>query len=406
MQRSKILPAVLPPALVLGAFFILSPCVASDWVEDGVSEFRLPARQPPAQPPGAQDAPADYNVPAQAPPPVYRTPQKGERTWAGSGTTRDPGSDDDQAESEDVKTSGAIQGDGKNTPLQATISTFRQDYRRRTQLPGLDGFAANRLQQAPFFPPPDKAENISPTTFKSWLEKTHPGLKGNISKEDIIEVKGKWDDSGHVMRSFGLPFTQVSARSFSETNLDQAKVIVINCAGDIPSEAILSIRRFVGMGGFLITTDWALAGVLQKAFPGFVEWNGGYTEGRVVDAVVVDPDPELFKNVPQAAYWKLDKKSQTVKVVRPGPVRVLARSRLLMRMDPSELGILAFTLDYGRGRILHLVGHFDNNSDLAFNNALPDPAPGIGISFRQALAANFLVRAIKEHGNPVAAADQ
>ena len=114
----------------------------------------------------------------------------------------------------------------------------------------------------------------------------------------------------------------------------------------------------------------------------------------MVDAVVVDPDPRLFKNIPPTAFWKLDKKSQLVRVNRPKLVRVLARSRLLSRTDPSQFGILAFTLDFREGRVLHLVGHFDNNSDRAFNNALPDPAPGIDISMRQALAANFIVEAI------------
>lgn len=377
-----------------------SPCLASDWVEDDVSELRQPPRATPQnsqrQDSQMQDVPADYTQPGrqnfpskQADEPASFYNQPIERTWAGS--------QDENRKNEPPE----VKGDGTTTPLQATIRTYATDYRRKSQQPGLDGFANQTLEKAPFFPPPNKPENVSPSTFKAWLEKTHPELKGTITKNDIIEVKGKWDDSAHVMKSFGLPFTQVSTRSFSDTSLDQAKVVVINCAGDIQSEAILSIRRFVGMGGFLITTDWALAGVLQKAFPGFVEWNGGYTDSSVVDAVVVDPDPELFKNVPSTAYWKLDKKSQTVKIVRPGPVRVLARSRLLMRMDPSELGILAFTLDYGRGRILHLVGHFDNNSDLAFNNGLQDPAPGIGIAFRQGLAANFLIRAIREHANPV-----
>jgi hypothetical protein len=45
---------------------------------------------------------------------------------------------------------------------------------------------------------------------------------------------------------------------------------------------------------------------------------------------------------------------------------------------------------------MHLVGHFDNNSELAFNSAIPDAAPGLGFSLRQALAANFIAQALKQ----------
>jgi len=70
----------------------------------------------------------------------------------------------------------------------------------------------------------------------------------------------------------------------------------------------------------------------------------------------------------------------------------------LSRDDPDRRGILAVTFTFGRGHVLHLVGHFDNNATLAFGNMLPDPAPEIGISLRQALAANFLVAGLSPQG--------
>ncbi len=255
------------------------------------------------------------------------------------------------------------------------------------------------LEQSPI-PAMPKTIAVSPTVFKTWLQKTHPELMANISavgKDAVIEVKGSWDDSGHTMRSFGIPYTRIGAAKLGSADLSATKILVVNCAGDVPPSGIQKIQRFVRNGGWLLTTDWAL-GCVERAFPGYICWNGGYTESRVVDAVVVDPDPALFRNTVPYAFWKLDSKSQTLRVMRQEGVHVLARSRMLLTDDPSQLGVLAVTFSYGRGNVLHLVGHFDNNSDRAFNNALPDPAPRIGISLRQALAANFLAEAMKGNG--------
>lgn len=345
--------------------------LASDWVEEGVSEIRpdqqtqVDSNQPVERTRTLESSPESNDSPFDLPPGTTQPPAK-------TGNTSDT-----------------------SKPLEAKISTFKKDYRRPSRFPGLDGYAANVMQNAPALPIPQKDIAVNPSSYKSWLSATHPGVTESLNRESIIEVKGKWDDSGHVLRSFGIPHKRISARELGDTNLDKVYVVVVNCAGDLPAEGILSLRRYVGMGGYLLTTDWALDGVLKKTFPGYVTWNGGYTSSGVVDAVVVDPDPRLFKNIPPTAFWKLDKKSQLVRVNRPSKVRVLARSRLLSRTDPSQFGILAFTLDFRQGRVLHLVGHFDNNSDRAFNNALPDPAPGIKISMRQALAANFIVEAIR-----------
>ncbi len=75
-------------------------------------------------------------------------------------------------------------------------------------------------------------------------------------------------------------------------------------------------------------------------------------------------------------------------------LRVLVRSRGLSRED--GLGIMAVTFPFGRGQVLHMVGHFDNAPDkFRFGDTLPDPAPVIGISLRQALAANFVVAGLE-----------
>jgi hypothetical protein len=75
---------------------------------------------------------------------------------------------------------------------------------------------------------------------------------------------------------------------------------------------------------------------------------------------------------------------------------VLARSFQLAQSDPDHQGILAVEFSYGKGKVLHLVGHFDYNSSLGFlRYILPDAIPGRGIGLRQAIATNFLMQALE-----------
>jgi len=272
---------------------------------------------------------------------------------------------------------------------------------------GTDAGANVLLQQAPFLPVP-RTVSVQPSTFKGWLESTHGGESSTFGKTTIVEIKGQWDDCGHIIHNFGLPFTRISPAGLPRADLSKTKIIVVNCGANFDADSLSVIRNFVAHGGFLMTTDWALDSCLQKAFPGYVEWNSGYTDNSVVDAVVVDRDPELTKGLPRVGSWKLEDKSQTVQVIRKMEVEVLVRSRVLMQREPSQLGILALTFPYGDGQVLHLVGHFDNNADRASNSALPDPAPIIGIGLRQAIAANFIMAAGREGGlvsAPTAKAD-
>jgi hypothetical protein len=352
----------------------------SDWVEDGVSEFSVPRGRPET---------------LRQPPPA---PEQDQQVFQYQKTT------DSQTSKPPDLPVGEITDDGIpldttgktkkiRTPIQAGISTWQQGSGN-----GFDQRAARLLQQSPVLATP-RIINADPKVFKSWLTANNPGVLDGATKESIIEIKGEWDDCAHALRTFGLPYTRVNAKKLSETNLNNTKIIVVNCEGHLPMEAILQLRRFVAMGGYLLTTDWALQNVVDKAFPGIIEWNEGYyTDGnvnKIVDAVVVADDPALTAGTPPVGHWQLVKKSQIVRILKTDTVKVLARSRQ-MREDPDGLGILAVTFGYGNGRVMHLVGHFDNNSELAFNGAIPDPAPGLGFSLRQALAANFIAQALKQ----------
>lgn len=289
------------------------------------------------------------------------------------------------------------------TTLQGNVSDIGLGTAGNANNQGLGAFAENILQTAPKIPYPEP-KNVGSGTFRAWLQKTHPGLPQN-SKDSIVEVKGQWDDSGHILHALGLSYTRVSPAALLKTNLRNTAVIVVDCAGNLNQDSLDLVRNFVLNGGYLVTTDWALDNCLTRITsynsPGFLEWNGGYSYADIVDAVVVDPVPELTAGCVPYARWKLDDKCQTVRVRHKALVHVLVRSKMLAaRGDPDNLGILAATFDFGRGKVLHVVGHCDNNSTGAFNTQLPDPAPSMGISLRQGLIANFIVEGLKAHPQP------
>ncbi|MBN9396046.1 MAG: hypothetical protein J0H83_12435 [Candidatus Melainabacteria bacterium] len=403
--------------LVSWSFVLPVRAADSDWIEGDADEVRLHNNRFPTAGAGSQrPTPLRSRPEPQAEQPELFQPRS-ERYVR---DTRYNGADDEdvalQADNPPPQKGGERErpvlkvGSGNTKPLQGGVSSIGTPPSRLDR--GRDSMAAQLLQQAPYLDRPSTIA-VSPSAFKAFLEKNHKGEAAAFGKTTIIEIKGKWDDSGHIIRSFGLPSTKVPSSKLPETDLSQTRILVANCGAEFNEASIKTIRDFVAQGGFLLSTDWALDACLKKAFPGYVEWDGGYTENRVVDAVIVDRDPVLLAGVPRVAHWKLEDKSQTVRVLKRREVQVLARSRALIQMqmgpnatfvtqyshpvlngDPVCEGTLALTFSYGQGHVLHLIGHFDNNADRAFTNALADPAPIIGIGLRQAIACNFIMAAM------------
>ncbi len=244
-----------------------------------------------------------------------------------------------------------------------------------------------------------RSESIPPQTFRAWLESAHPQFSLNASQnapETVICIKGRWDDSSKTLDKFQIPHSKIGSGKLASTNLANTRVIIVDCAGDINNAGKQKLRDFVLRGGYLLSTDWALDGFLTATWPNSIKWNKGTNRRDIVDATAFDTDPVLFNHVVSNAYWKLDQDSHLIHIEQPGAnVRILAKSRQLVQDDPDRAGILAVVFPFGRGFVMHMTGHFDNNSKLAIGNFLPDPAPRIGISFRQALAANFVVAGLE-----------
>jgi len=243
------------------------------------------------------------------------------------------------------------------------------------------------------------SEQIPPLMFRGWLEKSHPKFALSASNNPdnaVVCVKGQWDDSSKTLDKFQIPHVKIGGGKVANYPLAGTKVVIVDCAGDLNREACQVLRDFVINGGYLLSTDWALDNFTGPTFKDYIQWNKGMNRRDMVDATVHDTDPVLFHNTVTNAYWKLDQESHLIHIVNRDRVRVLARSSQLVIDDPDRAGILAVVFPFGRGYVMHMTGHFDNNAKIAIGNFLPDPAPVIKISLRQALAANFVVAGLEK----------
>jgi hypothetical protein len=238
---------------------------------------------------------------------------------------------------------------------------------------------------------PVKTRGISGSLFRRWVNNRRTNRPE--ANWQVLVLKGKWDHAEKVLQASGIPHLVLSPDKFID-KLPQAKIVIVNCPGEMSDLSLQMLQNFVNKGGYLLTTDWSLSNCIQPLFHQIVTWDGSYTTSEIVDAVAVEPDNNLFKEAVNKAPWKLDDKSEMAKIVNRSKAGVLVRSRILSEQDPNKLGVLALTFSYGKGRVLHLVGHFNNNASLASQAALPDPAPRIQISLRQALALNFVLEGL------------
>ncbi|MBU6452886.1 MAG: hypothetical protein KGS72_13960 [Cyanobacteria bacterium REEB67] len=283
---------------------------------------------------------------------------------------------------------GARGGD----PLQGGVSALDG---RQTMRVNLGGAAEGFINNGPVLQGGlGHTEKVPPEAFRAWLTSNHPkfALEAQSMADGlVVDVKGQWDHADKTLKKLGIHYVQIRTGEINAEILAPAKVLIINCAGGVKRDRLQSIRDFVQRGGYLLTTDWALDNALDQTFPGYVSWDKGINHRSLYAATFVNPDAVLARGCVRNAAWKLDAGAHLVRILKPELVRVLVASPDLSIEDPDRAGVLACYFPFGKGYVLHMVGHFDNNATIAVGNLLNDPAPGIRISLRQAIATNFVV---------------
>lgn len=275
----------------------------------------------------------------------------------------------------------------------------------RTDLAPLQGQASSNALRAGIAKTspgqPAESKTVPPEAFRAWIEKAHPQFSLSAmrnSPRDLLEVKGIYDNSGKTLESLGIPFEHIRTGALRERSLSGVKVMVIDCPGRVPRESFQKIRDWVAQGGYLLSTDWSGDNAIQPIFPGYIEWTGKKNRDSIYPSELIYTDPALATNLITNSTWKMDIECHPVRAIRQD-VRVLARSLQLAAEDPASQGALGVVFPFGRGYVMHLVGHFDNNT--ALPNRIADAAPVIRISMRQALATNFVVAGLTGRKIPI-----
>jgi len=184
-------------------------------------------------------------------------------------------------------------------------------------------------------------------------------LIDKVEESDIIVVSGQYDFIENVFQSLGIPHTVTSPEEVGDFPLSSRQLLLIDCPGYLDDRGIEKVRGFVRDGGFLFTTDWSLQNVLEKAFPGFVEYNGRPTGDEVVKIEILDIEHPLVRGVVEdreEPVWWLEGSSYPIRILDRDKVRVLIKSEELKEKYGESP--VAVTFRVGGGRVIHMISHY------------------------------------------------
>ena len=185
-----------------------------------------------------------------------------------------------------------------------------------------------------------------------------------LDPRQILVVQGTYDRVEGVFGLLGLRHDNLTAAEIPFAPLDPDGILVIDCGTDLlDRDGARKVREFVEAGGFLCTTDWGLENVLEPAFPTMLRslyrhGKGVSTQNEVVEFRLTAPGHPLvrgIRGVAEDSHWWVEDRAHPIEVLDRRRVTVLAESPEFRTRYGS--GVLAATFDWGKGRVLHLLGH-------------------------------------------------
>jgi hypothetical protein len=207
------------------------------------------------------------------------------------------------------------------------------------------------------------ANKAAAKVLKARMQEERPddyAVLQQVEAAEVVVVSGEYDRVQDVLREVGVPHVVVTPMQLARTPLNAKQLLIINCAGTLGPQGIEKVRKFVNAGGFLYTTDWALTRVVEKAFPGFIAFNGRETADDVVEVQVKEGSgSNLLKHLHLAnanPKWWLEGSSYPIRVLQPDKVEVLVESREMKKKYGAAPVAVLFR--YGDGKVLHIASHF------------------------------------------------
>lgn len=184
-------------------------------------------------------------------------------------------------------------------------------------------------------------------------------LLQKVKKTEVVVVRGQYDHVQTVLAAVQVPHLVIDPEDLDTVELNASQLLLINCPGNIGNAGIARIRKFVNAGGFLFTTDWSLLNVLEKAFPGIVEYTRKPTADDVVGVRVLKKDNHFLQHVQNSGdtpRWWLEGSSYPIRVLDTRKVEILMESDEMKRKYGEAP--IAITFKYGDGQVLHVVSHY------------------------------------------------
>ncbi len=211
-----------------------------------------------------------------------------------------------------------------------------------------------------------------------------------LRQAEVVVVRGSADHMEHVMQKAQVKYVVVDPEDLPQLPLHGQQVLMVNCTGEMSPAARERVRRFVTAGGFLYTTDHAVHYLLERAFPGYVKWNGKTSNEEIFPMEVGATDRGLLKKIGNGGHprWQLAGGGYLFDVVDKQNVDVLMSSRAVAQRYGS--GVLGVRFRVGDGQVIHVTGHFFTQ---------PGQAPEVasaGRSFEQ-LSANVAAEKVADN---------
>lgn len=182
--------------------------------------------------------------------------------------------------------------------------------------------------------------------------------RGDYSGGEILVTLGCYDKVQQVLDYLELPYQTMPCKIVKQLSYRADQVLIVNCPGEFDAEGIAALRNFVKVGGTLITTDWALKEVIEKAFPGVMKFNGVSTTDDVVTVSWIDPGSVYTRGVAVADHeikWWLEGGSYPIEILDER-VQVLMKSVGMGKKYKDDVLVAKFA--YGEGTVFHLTSHY------------------------------------------------
>jgi hypothetical protein len=203
----------------------------------------------------------------------------------------------------------------------------------------------------------EKAYRLAVLAVRRRLKEARPEaleVLDGLQASDVSVYAGSYDNAQEVLSRLEVPFTLDP----TPKKLSAATVIFANCSASPQAALVKNIEPLVSAGAWLVSSDYSLLHVVQKAFPGTMRRKEGPSTGDEVVAVEPWLDSLWSEVVVLGAdpQWWLEGASYLIDIIDPQRVRIEAASHELLVKYGAP--VVAARFDWNAGHVFHVISHF------------------------------------------------